>query len=376
MKQRTAFLLSSLTAAGFSPAATAMQEQPAQVEVVATGLEVPMSLAFLPDGRLLVAERPGRVRTLRDGVLQEEPWAVIPEVYHTDEGGLIALAPDPNFSRSRAVYVMFTYQVDNREYNQVARLVDEDGHGVGLETILSGIPGGSNHNGGRLRFGPDGKLYVSTGEIYEFDLAQNRESLAGKILRLNPDGSIPRDNPFADSPVWSYGHRNPQGLVFHPNGLLFSSEHGPSGEPCCHDELNIIQAGQNYGWPEVYGMAGRSEFVDPILESGADDTWAPASLGLYTGTRLPYTDNLFIPCLAGAHLHRVILNPPNFDSVAGEEVLFPDVFGRLREVAQGPDGFIYFTTSNRDGRGDPQPEDDRILRIVAPVAGASFSTTR
>lgn len=197
----------------------------------------------------------------------------------------------------------------------MARLLEREGRGTDLTVILDRIPGASIHDGGRIKFGPEGKLYITTGDAANPSLAQDLNSLAGKILRINSDGSIPEDNPFPGSPIYSYGHRNPQGLAWHPlTKELFSTEHGPSGAPpnCCHDEVNIIEPGKNYGWPIVFGMARDPRFVDPILESGLD-TWAPSGAFFYSGNELPesWKDNLFFTALrvTGGQLPRPGVEP-------------------------------------------------------------------
>lgn len=355
-----------------TPAATPILPSPTppaafqpRVEVVATGLEVPWALAFAPDGRIFFTERPGRIRVIEGGRLRPEPVATLP-VAATGEGGLMGLALDPNFAQNGYLYVMYTYRSGNALRNRISRLTLR-GQTAGEEVVLiEDIPGAGIHDGGRLAFGPDGKLYATTGDATQRDLAQRLDSLAGKILRLNPDGSVPADNPFPGSYVYSYGHRNPQGLAWHPTtGQLYSTEHGPSGEMglCCRDELNLIRPGANYGWPVVTDAPGDPRFVDPILHSG-DATWAPAGMDFVTGERLaPWRGHLFFGALRGQHLHHVVLGPDGRTVVFHEE-LFRGEFGRIREVKMGPDGALYFTTSNRDGRGQPRPGDDRILRIV------------
>jgi len=338
-----------------------------RIEVVAQGLQVPWAIDFAPDGRIFLTERPGRIRVIREGELHPEPWAQLP-VAHEGEGGLLGLALDPNFAQNGFVYVYYTYREGNRLWNRVVRLTEREGRGADPFVLLDRIPGSVIHDGGRIKFGPDGKLYITTGDANAPSSAQEVTSLAGKILRLNPDGSIPADNPFPNSPVWSYGHRNPQGLAWHPiTGALFSTEHGPSGLPpnCCHDEVNVIEPGRNYGWPRVFGIARDPQFVDPILESGLD-TWAPSGATFYSTDRLPeeWRGRLFFAALRGQHLQRVTLRAPDFRSVERAEKLFVGDFGRLRDVVQGPDGFLYVTTSNRDGRGLPRAGDDRVLRIV------------
>ena len=332
------------------------------MEVVASGLQVPWSLTFAPDGRLFFTERTGAVRVIQNGQLLPEPWAVLPAA-RLGEGGLLGLALDPQFATNGFVYLYYTYRDSQGEaWNRLSRLVERDGKGTEETVLLDRIPASGIHNGGRVKFGPDGKLYVTTGDAADRSLAQSLDSLAGKILRLNPDGSIPLDNPFPGSPVYSYGHRNPQGLAWHPvTGKLYATEHGPSA----HDEVNILEPGNNYGWPNLSGQGGAPQFRDPIIESGGS-TWAPSGATFYTGGRLlpDWQGSLFYAALRGSHLHRLALGGPDFSQVQESEELFDGEFGRLRDVVQGPDGLLYFSTSNRDGRGSPQSADDRILRIV------------
>ncbi|MBN1400804.1 MAG: PQQ-dependent sugar dehydrogenase [Anaerolineae bacterium] len=344
------------TAAPFAP----------RVEVVARNLQVPWALAFAEDGRLFFTERPGSLRVIVDGTLEPEPVAEL-AVASSGEGGLLGLTLDPAFVENGHLYAMYTYSDGGRSLNRISRLTLRDGRAGDEQTLLDQIPGARFHDGGRLAFGPDGTLYATTGDAGNPDLAQNLDSLAGKILRLNPDGSVPDDNPFPGSLVYSYGHRNPQGLAWQPGtGILWSTEHGPSGEfgLCCRDELNRIQPGANYGWPAVTADGGDPRFIDPVLHSG-NDTWAPAAVAFSTGEALaPWQGALFFGALRGAHLQRVTLGGPQGDQVVAVERLYVGDYGRIREVAVGPDGYLYFTTSNRDGRGRPASDDDRILRIV------------
>ncbi|OGO04232.1 MAG: hypothetical protein A2Y73_00585 [Chloroflexi bacterium RBG_13_56_8] len=306
------------------------------------------------------------MRVIENGQLVSQPLAELP-VAAIGEGGLLGLALDPDFARNGYLYVMYTYQRGLGLANRISRLTLQ-GEKVTDETVLvDAIPGGRNHDGGRPAFGPDGKLYATTGETGDRNLAQDVGSLAGKILRMNPDGSAPTDNPYPGSLVYSYGHRNPQGLAWQPStGALFAAEHGPSGEMglCCRDEVNRIRPGANYGWPIVTEAPGDPRFVDPILHSGLD-TWAPSGLAFYQGDALAlWNGNLFFGALRGQHLHRLVLGGPDQSQVIEEEQLYQGEYGRIRDVVLGPDGYLYFTTSNRDGRGSPVAEDDRILRIV------------
>ncbi|MBI4302453.1 MAG: PQQ-dependent sugar dehydrogenase [Chloroflexi bacterium] len=331
---------------------------PLQVEVVADSLEVPWSLAFAPDGRLFFTERPGRIRLVQNGRLLSQPVATL-EIAAVGEAGLMGIALDPEFPRNHYLYVYYTYRDPRGNLmNRVARLTESDGQATDLKVILDGIPGGQIHDGGRIKFGPDGKLYITTGDASNSALARNLNSLAGKILRINADGSIPADNPFLGSSVYTWGHRNPQGLAWNPkDGHLFATEHGPVG----NDEVNIIVAGQNYGWPQVQGMGDDNRYVNPILVF--TPSVAPSGAAFYTGDYVDWQGNLFFTTLRGENIHRVVLTPDG-KQVAAHEPLLKDRLGRLRDVVMGPDGFLYVTTSNRDGRGSPAANDDRILRIL------------
>jgi len=336
-------------------------------ETVAEGLEIPWALAFTPDGRILVTERPGRIRVIRDGRLLEQPMAVL-EVATISEAGLMGIAVDPNFADNGHLYVCYTYRTDSGGlfgsgvlFNRVARLTESGSRAGYLKALIDHIPAARNHNGCRMRFGPDDKLYVTMGDAQSPDEAQSLESLSGKILRLERDGSIPADNPFPGSYIYSYGHRNPQGLDWHPKtGDFFITEHGPSED----DEINILTAGGNYGWPDITGVSANVAFLSPILDF--TPTIALAGAAFYTGESLAasWDGDFIFANLKGSHLRRIVLKPPDFRSVDSQQIIFLEEFGRLRAVALGPDGYLYFSTSNRDGRGRPFPRDDKILRLI------------
>lgn len=347
---------------------TAGDETRYRVETVAEGLEVPWGFAWLPNGDMLFTERPGRVRIIEKGTLKKEPVFVVPDVEPSSESGLMDISIHPDFSANSFVYMAYAYNDDGKHVKIVR--YKWDGKTLTEPTIIiDQIPAAPNHAGTRARFGPDGKLYVATGDATDWNLAQVTDSLAGKVLRLNDDGSVPEDNPFVKNKayrpeVWSIGHRNPQGMDWQPgSGLMFETEHGPSGfegRGGGADEVNIVEAGKNYGWPEIYGTRTKEGMESPLLEYSP--ACAPASGAFYNGDKLPqFKGNYFFGCLRGTRIIRVVLDGRK---VVRQEDLFEGDYGRIREIGEGPDGFLYFSTSNRDGRGRPAENDDRILRIV------------
>ncbi|MEW6109818.1 MAG: PQQ-dependent sugar dehydrogenase [Nitrospirota bacterium] len=340
-----------------------------KVTVWIENLEIPWSLVFLPGGRALVSERPGRIRLVQNGQLQLKPYALL-EVAHEGEGGLMGLALHPEFPRKPYIYAMHTYKKGNDIYNRVIRLKDNGTTGIFDRVIIDNIPGDRLHNGGRIAFGPDGMLHITTGETFKAELAQDLNSLGGKILRVTPEGDMPKDNPFSGSPVYSYGNRNPQGLAWQPGtGRLFESEHGPSGEFARfgHDEINIIIKGGNYGWPRVIGAPHKKPYIDPIIVW--KKTTPPSGITFYKGDLLKHLKNdLFAATLKSQSLLRIQFDKNGNKVIRIERWFSRDYsdgkYGRIRDVAEGPDGALYFLTNNRDGRGDPQPGDDKIYRIT------------
>jgi glucose/arabinose dehydrogenase len=329
------------------------------------GLEAPWSLVFLADGRALVSERPGRIRMIRNGELLPTPVAEVKSALG-GEGGLMGLAVHPQFPAKPFIYAMHTYRRAGGRTNRVIRLRLTGEKAVFERVILDGIPGARNHNGGRIAFGPDGLLYIGTGERYQREIAQDPKSLGGKILRLTADGAIPPGNPFPGSPVYSLGHRNVQGLAWHPTSKeLFISEHGPSGEVGvgAHDEVNVIRAGGNYGWPRAIGAPGLKGYIDPIV-AWPETSTPPSGAAFWRG-------DLYIATLRSRALIRLRLDRSEGKWRAiGIQRWFVDghgeaLYGRLRDAVVGPDGALYVLTSNRDGRGYPRRGDDRILRITA-----------
>jgi len=339
------------------------------VQAIATGLTAPWAMDLASDGRLFVTERPGRVRVTQlgqGGGLRAEAWATLPVTQRLGtEKGLLGIALDPSFAQNGLVYLYYSYAFSGGTRNKVVRMRDQGGRGVEETVLLDGIPGNDSHDGGRLRFGPDGKLYVTTGDAENGSNAQNTGSLGGKTLRINKDGSIPGDNPLPGSPIWSLGHRNVEGLAWQPDsGALYVTEHGPSNlfPDCCRDEVNLVVAGGNYGWPNVRGLANDSRYRDPLLESGPVETWAPSGATFLTRPG-PLRGSFVFATLRGAHLHRIVFATDG-KTVAFQEKLLANQYGRLRDVFEIGSGELLVLTSNRDGRGSPTSDDDRILLVT------------
>lgn len=322
------------------------QKDATLLTTVAENLEIAWALVFLPDGRILFAERPGRVRIIdAKRILSSNPAAVINDVKHAGEGGLLGITIHPDFSANRFVYLYYTYSnINGNALNRVARFEFRSEKLQNQKIIVDNIPGASNHNGGRIKFGPDGFLYIATGDVQNPSLAQNTNSLAGKILRVTDDGKPAPGNPFNNT-IYSYGHRNPQGLSWDENGNLWETEHGP----ITLDELNIIEEGKNYGWPVITGDQKQNGMETPILNSGLD-TWAPSGTAFLNGS-------IFFAGLRGQALFEYDIKNKKLTAHLKNKL------GRIREVVVGPDNSLYITTNNRDGRGIPNSTDDKILRI-------------
>jgi glucose/arabinose dehydrogenase len=318
---------------------------PEVVDTLVAGLEVPWGVDFLPDGDAVVTERiSGRVdRVGADG--EVTPVGTVAGAAPQGEAGLLGVAVSPDFETDRTLFLYLTTDTDNR----VVR-AELDGSRLGRTTVvLDGIPAGFIHDGGRIAFGPDGQLYVTTGETGNPELAQDPQSLAGKILRITPDGDPAPGNPDPDSPVWSLGHRNVQGLAWDDEGRLWASEFGDS----TWDELNLVEKGGNYGWPEVEGAGGDPSYIDPQLVWPVDQA-SPSGLAFADG-------HLWMAGLRGERLWRIAVSADG--KASRPRAFFGEEYGRLRTVAVAPDGLLWLTTSNRDGRGEPTPDDDRILRV-------------
>lgn len=384
-----------------SPPRDAMRESDSavawEVETIAEGLQIPWAIAFSSEGRMFFTERIGRLSVIDEPGQRPRVLATIPGVAKSQHAqfatGLLGLALDPDYPREPYLYVYYTYSEGAALSNRLVRYREVHDRAVEDGVLLDKLPGSSWQNGGRIEFGPDGKLYVPTGggqggpkvtslgeknlkEIVQVATGGDREaqdisSLACKLLRINRDGTLPADNPFSESPVYSYGHRHSQGLAWHPvSRRLYITEHGPPGG---WDEINLVEAGSNFGWPRFKGHTGNIKFsltfltpqryVRPIAVY--TPAVAPSGASFYSGRVFPqWKNSLFFVTLVGQHLHRLELSADG-RSVTREERLLQDSYGRLRAVVEGPDGFLYLSTSNRDqGSGNPAHNDDRILRIV------------
>jgi glucose/arabinose dehydrogenase len=339
-----------------------------RVETVASNLQVPWSIVFAPDGRIIFTERPGRVRVIEEGRLRPEPLAIINDVESKSESGLMGLTLHPQFASNRWLYLAYAYNQGGQQFVRVVRFRETGTELADRTLLIEGILAAPNHAGCRLRFGPDGKLYITTGDATDRNLAQKMDSLSGKTLRLNEDGTVPPDNPFtgqknARPEIWTVGHRNAQGLDWQPGtNLMFQTEHGPSGfdGPGGGDEVNIVERGKNYGWPTIHHKETGAGLESPLLEY--TPAVAPASGMFYRGVAFPqFRGNFFFGNLRGQTIIRVVLDGRR---VVSQERLLEKQYGRIRDVSEGPDGAIYFSTSNRDGRGSPAGDDDRILRLV------------
>ena len=317
---------------------------------LATDLAVPWGLDFLPTGEALVAERDtGRVLRVPEDGGEAEHVATVPGVEPDGEGGLLGLAVSPTFADDSFLYAYLTSATDNRIVR--FRLVPDDTEPVDVEVVVDGIAKSDHHDGGRIAFGPDGMLYAGTGDAGDLTASQDTTSLNGKILRMTPVGEAPPDNPIPGSLVYTWGHRNVQGLAWDSDDRLWATEFGQD----TWDEVNLIEPGQDYGWPEVEGDAGDPRFVDPQVTWRTDDA-SPSGAAIVPGAD---HDTLYVAALRGQRLWQV----PLTDGVAGEPTaLLTGQYGRLRTVALAPDGSLWVATSNRDGRGDPADGDDRLLR--------------
>lgn len=350
----TGYLLRDLLLnVALSPTPTDIQkgikEAEADLEVIAQDLNIPWEIAFLPDNSLLITQRPGTLLKITD----QRQIIEIEGVEHVGEGGLLGLALHPDFKDNHWLYLYLTTkgEDDRGLTNRVERYRLEDNQLFDKTTIIKNIPGAQFHDGGRIAFGPDRLLYITTGDAGQENLAQDTSLLNGKILRLTDDGSIPSDNPF-NNPVYSYGHRNPQGITWDNQGRLWATEHGRSGLKSGFDELNLIEPGKNYGWPVIQGPETKEGMVSPVIQSGPTDTWAP------TGA-VYWNHSIFFTGLRGQALYETQIDQ---DPVL-LKIHFREKFGRLRTIVLGPDNFLYLITNNTDGRGNPRDNDDQLIRL-------------
>lgn len=311
--------------------------------VVAQNLNTPWSIDKIDD-TFYITERSGTITKINEGQAIRQQVVLEKQLSQVAEAGLMGFTLAPDFMESNRAYAYYTYEDQSGQFNRIVSIILKNNVWEEERVLLDKIPSGNVHHGGRIKIGPDGKLYATAGDALESSLAQNLNSLAGKILRLNLDGSIPSDNPFKNSYVYSYGHRNPQGLTWSPEGTLYASEHGNRS----NDEINKIELGLNYGWPEIEGMEEREGMVEPIFTSGSNNTWAPSGMGYYNG-------KLYVAALRG----NAVLE---FNLETGETSEIVTGLGRVRDVFV-VDDTLYFVTNNTDGRGNPQPNDDKLYSI-------------
>lgn len=320
------------------------------VIVVAENLKKPRSIA-LADDRIFVTEKSGRLRVIQNGVLLDDSLASF-RVADVFDGGLLGVTIHPNFTTNNFLYVFYTYTEDGKLWNKVLRITESNNKLQNAYTVLDKIPASQFSNGGIIKFGPDGKLYIATGSDSDSShLPQDKESLVGKILRINDDGTIPQDNPFENSPVFALGFKNPQGMTWDISGNLYVSDLGPSK----NDEINIVTKSDNYGWP-YQQCSGDTNFIDAKI--CYDPSIEPGGILIYYGEKLPLDGKLIMSSLRGGNLFSIDL-----EQQKSQKSILSGV-GRIRDVAQGPDGNLYVITSNTDGKGFPTSSDDKLLRIV------------
>lgn len=328
-----------------TPPLTNIEEAATDVEVVTENLKIPWEVAFLPEGEILITERPGTLLKIN----KQRQIIEIQGVEHVGEGGLLGLAVHPSFKENNWIYLYLTVRTEKGLSNRIERYQLNGARLLDRTVIIEGISAAAFHDGGRIEFGPDGYLYVTTGDAGNRALSQSVSNLNGKILRLKDDGSIPKNNPFGNA-VYSYGHRNSQGLTWDSSGNLWATEHGRSGIKSGYDELNLINKGKNYGWPTIQGPQTQADMITPVIQSGPTNTWAPAGAAFYNGS-------IFFAGLKGEALYEYQTKKKKLI------VHFEGKFGRLRAVVLGPDGYLYVTTSNTDGRGTARESDDKLIKI-------------
>lgn len=314
------------------------------VEVVAGNLSVPWSINKVNEA-FYISERTGSIAVITDGNVERQSVVLQKPLAEAAEAGLLGFVIAPDFAESKQAYAYYTYSEGDKQFNRVVLLKTDGATWTEDKLLLDKIPSAAYHHGGRLKIGPDGKLYITTGDATVPDSAQDRESLNGKILRMNLDGSIPSDNPFGtDSYVYSYGHRNPQGLAW-MDSTLYASEHGQSA----HDEINVITAGANYGWPVIEGQEKHAGMVTPLFQSGKE-TWAPS------GMAASRDGKLYAAALRGNAVREYDVEKDRTKPVITG-------LGRIRDVYIDGD-YLYFVSNNTDGRGTPEDQDDKLYRVL------------
>ena len=321
------------------------------VTILAENLDKPRAIA-VSDDRIFVTEKDGLIRVIQNNTLLDSPLAAF-RAADVFDGGLLGIAVHPDFSKNHYIYVFLTYEEDGNLWNKILRITESKNKLQNADTILDKIPGSSFTNGGFVKFGPDKKLYVGTGTISDSShLPQSIDSLSGKILRLNDDGTIPHDNPFPNSPIYSLGHRNPQGITWDDDENMFVAEFGPEK----NDEINLIQSGKNYGWPEEE-CSGNAEYESAIL--CYDPSIEPGGILFYSGDKLDFEFPFIMSSMRASNLYQV-----DFEEGLSSQKSILSGIGRVRDVVEGSDGSLYVITSNTDGKGFPDATDDKLLRIL------------
>ena len=311
--------------------------------VLAENLTIPWTIEKEED-TFYITEREGAIVKIEEGEVSRQTVALDQTVSTEAEAGLLGFVLEPDFSENQQALAYYTYEGEEGPENRIVRLELAENTWTEIDILLDNIPSGRVHHGGRIAIGPDEMLYATTGDAAEPDLAQELDSLAGKILRINLDGTIPEDNPFEDSPIYSYGHRNPQGLTWLEDGRMFASEHGDQA----NDEINLIEPGENYGWPEIEGMEEEEGMQAPLYTSGTDETWAPSGMD-------HFNEKLYVAALRGNAVIEIDLKTDEIRQLLTD-------YGRIRDVYIDEEK-LYFLTNNTDGRGDPIETDDRLIQM-------------
>jgi glucose/arabinose dehydrogenase len=321
------------------------------VQIVATNLQKPWAITS-GDGKIFFTEKVGRIRVIDNGILVNQSVADL-RVADITDAGLLGITLDPDYKNNHYIYVYYTYRDGSNLWNKVLRITESNDRITDAKTVLDKIPAAEFDNGGVIKFGPDKKLYIGTGDATDQGLSQNMTSLGGKILRVNADGSIPQDNPFQNSPVYSYGHRNPQGLTWDDKGNMYETEEGPTR----NDEINLIKPGQNYGWPNQECSGSTKSQTALICYNPSIE---PAGITYYLPNKLDLKGSLILATLRGNALYQLLLQN---GTIASQKIIL-DGIGRIRDVNEASDDNLYIITSNTDGRGFPDQNDDKLLRIV------------